>query len=80
VQLVRAAATRALGDLAAQARTAEAAGDDERWLQAASGMALLKAELEIMQEAGVNQTPPRPVIEAADRLLGWLQSRRGEGA
>jgi hypothetical protein len=43
-------------------------------------MALLKAELEIMQEAGVNQTPPRPVIEAADRLLGWLQSRRGEGA
>jgi DNA primase len=80
VQLVRAAATRALGDLEAEARTAEAAGDDERWLQTAAGMALLKAELEIMQEAGVNQTPPRPVIEAADRLLGWLQSRRGEGA
>jgi DNA primase len=80
VQLVRAAATRALGDLEAEARTAEAAGDNERWLQTAAGMALLKAELELMQEAGVSQTPPRPVIEAADRLLGWLRSRRGEGA
>jgi DNA primase len=80
VQLVRAAATRALGGLEADARTAEAAGDEGRLLAAAAGIALVKADLEVMQEPGVNQTPPRPVIEAADRLLGWLRSRRGEGA
>ncbi|HXY45569.1 MAG TPA: DNA primase [Acidimicrobiales bacterium] len=80
VQLVRAAATRALGDLEAGARAAEADGDEDRLLSAAAGIAQLKADLEIMQEPGVNQSPPRPVIEAADRLLGWLRSRRGEWA
>ncbi len=80
VQLVRAAATRALGDLEADARTAEADGDQERLLTAGADIALLKAELEVMQEPGVNQSPPQPVIDAADRLLGWLRSRRGEGA
>jgi DNA primase len=80
VQLVRAAATRALGDLEGEARTAEAAGDEAHLLAAGSGIAHLKAELEVMQEPGVNQMPPRPVIEAADRLLGWLRNRRGEGA
>jgi DNA primase len=80
VLLVRGAAIRALSDLEAEARTAQAAGDDSRLLTAGADIPRLKAELEVMQEPGVNQTPPQPVVDAAGRLLGWLQSRRGEGA
>jgi hypothetical protein len=80
VQLVRAAAIRALGDLEAEGRTAEAAGDQSRFVAVNADTKQLKSDLEVIQDTGVNQTPPRPVIEAADRLLGWLRSRRGEGA
>jgi len=34
----------------------------------------------VIGDPGVNQSPPRAVIEAADRLLGWLVGRRREGA
>lgn len=78
VQLVRAAAMRALGQIEAEGRTAEAAGDQARLFAAAADIAQLKAELEVMLEPGVNENPPRPVVEAAERLLGWLRRRRGE--
>ncbi len=79
VILVRAAATRAMAELESEARSAEAAGDSEGFGQAAHDISFLKAELEIMQEPGVSETPPQPVIDAAHHLLGWLQGRRGEG-
>ncbi|MGD0083883.1 MAG: DNA primase [Acidimicrobiales bacterium] len=80
VALVRAAAARALVDLEAEARAADAAGDAARLGSVASGIAYLKTELEVIGDPGVNQTPPRPVIDAGDRLLGWLVGRRREGA
>jgi len=79
VALVRAAAVRALVDLEGEARTADAAGDAPRFQAVAAGMAYLKTELEVIGDPGVSQTPPRPVIDAADRLLGWLVSYRREG-
>jgi len=72
VALSRMAARRSLADLNADARTAESAGDFERVGSVNRTTKWLQAELEIMQEPGVNDLPPPPVIEAADRLLAWL--------
>jgi DNA primase len=80
VALVRASAVRVLRDLESDARNAEAAGNAAGLLAAGESIAWLKPKLELMQETGVTATPPRIVIEAADRLLGWLISRRMESA
>jgi DNA primase len=80
VALVRPAAARALADLEIEARAADAAGDTAQWQAVAGCIAYVKTELEVIGDPGVNQSPPRAVIEAADRLLGWLVGRRREGA
>jgi DNA primase len=77
VALARTAARRALNDLNADARTAEADGDLDRLAAANSTTKWLQSELETMQEPGVNELPPPPVIEAADRLVAWLSGREG---
>jgi DNA primase len=80
VALVRSVATEALGDLQAEAREAQVAGDDERLLRIAPTLFWLKSELEVFGDVGAGDQARREVVEAADRLLGWLRSRRGEGA
>ena len=77
VALAHMAARRALKDLNADARAAEAAADLERLAFVNSTTKWLQSELETMQEPGVNDVPPMPVIAAADRLIAWLSGREG---
>ncbi|HLI45013.1 MAG TPA: DNA primase [Acidimicrobiales bacterium] len=78
VALVRARATEAVSELHAEARRAQANGDEERALQAARLIAWCKAELEVFGNVGAGDHPPRAVTEAADRLLAWLSGAQGE--
>ncbi len=80
VALVRARAQEALTDLQAEAREAQAAGDEARLLRNAPVVGWLKSELELFSEVGAGDHPPEPVTEAADRLVAWLLQRRGEAA
>ena len=73
-------ATEELGELQAEAREAQLAGDDDRLLAIAPTLFWLKSELEVFADVGAGDQVRREVVEAADRLLGWLRSRRGEGA
>ncbi|MGH9304178.1 MAG: toprim domain-containing protein, partial [Acidimicrobiales bacterium] len=78
VALARSAATASLRELEGRARQAEAVSDKEGLSEAAAMIRWLKQELEAMAEPGVNDLPPRDVIEAADRLVAWLSARGGE--
>jgi len=75
IALARAAAQVTLGEVEAEARQADAEGDATRLAAAASAIAWLKAELEIMQEPGASERTSAPVNEAANRLVGWLMQR-----
>jgi hypothetical protein len=78
IALVRARAAEAVSELHAEARRAQANGDEERALQAARLIAWCKAELEVFGNVGAGDHPPRAVTEAADRLLAWLSGAQGE--
>jgi len=78
VALVRSVATGALGDLQAEAREAQLAGDDGRLRAIGPSVVWLKSQLEVFADVGAGRHPPAPVVEAADLLLGWLRSRQGE--
>jgi DNA primase len=78
VALVRSVATEALGELQADARQSQLADDDERLRSIAPTVVWLKSQLEAFGDVGAGHHPPKPVVEAADRLLGWLTSRQGE--
>jgi DNA primase len=80
VALVRSVAQEALAELQAEAREAQLAGDDVRVVAIAPILVWLKSELEVFADVGAGDHPPASVIEATDRLIGWLASRRGEGA
>jgi hypothetical protein len=79
VNLVRRVAREALSELEADCREAQLAGDDSSlsWLASTNSTVVkLKSELEVFSEVGAGDHPPKPVVEAADRLLGWLVSRQ----
>jgi DNA primase len=78
VALARVSARQALTELQADARTAEADADTARLSEVGAAIAWLQAELEVIQDAGVNDRPPVAVIEAADSLVAWLVRRQGE--
>ncbi|MGH9296756.1 MAG: DNA primase [Acidimicrobiales bacterium] len=80
VALVRAVAREALGELQAEANEAQLAGDHQRLLEAGPAVAWLKSELELFSEVGAGSRPPKPVVDAADRLVAWLVARKGEAA
>jgi DNA primase len=80
VALVRSVTQEAVAELQADGREAQLAGDDN-WLISTNPIVVwLKSELEVFADVGAGDHPPASVVEAADRLLGWLSSRRGESA
>jgi DNA primase len=79
VALVRTAAGRTVGELEADARKAEAAGQPDLLAQAAMTLQWVTPLLQTLLDPGVGESTPAPVTEAANALLGWLVSRRGEG-
>lgn len=83
LQLVRAAAERALARLETEARALDA-GDVEGPPEALAGLqrrlAWLKRQLEVLREAGVDGTGRGGVREATEALLAWLRRADGEGA
>ncbi len=80
VALVRAATLEALTELQADARSAQAEGDEPRLMATAPVISWLKSELELFGEVGAGERPPRTVTDAADRLVAWLTARQGEGS
>jgi hypothetical protein len=79
VALVRCVAQEALAELQADGREAQLAGNDS-WLGSTNPTVVwLKSELEVFAEVGAGDHPPAAVVEASDRLLGWLVSRRRGG-
>jgi DNA primase len=80
VALVRSVAQEALAELQADGREAQLAGDDNWLISTNPTVVWLKSELEVFADVGAGDHPPASVVEAADRLLGWLASRRGESA
>lgn len=79
VALVRAATTEAVAALEADARAAQAEGDEQRVLESARTMTWLKSQLETFAEVGAGEHLPPAVTGAADRLVAWLTARRVEG-
>jgi DNA primase len=75
IALTRAAARVALTEIEADARQAEATGDEERLTAAGAAITWLKMELEIVLEPGTSDHAPPGVIEAAERLVAWLSQR-----
>ena len=80
VALARAAGTTALLDAEAAARVADDEHDEAGLTSAAMTITWLKEQLEAMSEPGVNETPPREVIDAASRLVAWLSAHGEESA
>lgn len=78
VALVRSAVADVLTELQAEVRRAQAEGDEEVMLATAPIVAWLKSEVELLAEVGAGEHPPKPVIEATDRLLAWLVEHRRE--
>jgi DNA primase len=75
VALARAASQVTLTELDADARQAEAEGDELRLAATGAAIAWLKEELEILQEPGTAERTQPAVTEAARRLVAWLQER-----
>ncbi|MGD1011830.1 MAG: DNA primase [Acidimicrobiales bacterium] len=73
--LARAAAQVALDEIEADARQAEAEGDEARLAAAGAAIGWLKSELELMQEPGTADRTSVAVTEAAERLVAWLLQR-----
>ena len=80
VALTRAATVEALAELQADARSAQAEGDEPRLMATAPVISWLKSELELFGEVGAGERPPRTVTDAADRLVAWLTARQREGS
>jgi DNA primase len=78
VALVRVRVQEAIAELQAEARSAQANGDEAASLASAPVVARLKSELELFGEVGAGDNPPRHVTEAAGRLLAWLSQRHRE--
>jgi hypothetical protein len=78
VALVRARVSETVFELGAAAKQAQAAGDEEALLRTAPVVAWLKSELELFTDVGAGEHPPKSVTDAADRLIAWLATRRGE--